>query len=90
MFTEVPKTAMFNCCGEVPNKKGSSVKEVMADAVQQLACAIATSNAGKSADQIDGRSKCYRQLTELKSLRDTGVLSENECKDECDAIKNTW
>jgi len=41
-MTDPPKTAMFNGCGEVSNKKGSNVKEAMTDAVQQLKCAIAT------------------------------------------------
>jgi len=85
-MTDPPKTAMINRCGEVSNKKGLTVKETMADAVQQLACAIATPNAGKSTNHIDSRSKCYQQLTELKNLKDTGVLSDNEFKDERDAI----
>ena len=60
-MTDSPKTAMFNHCGEASNKKGSSVKEVMADAVQQLARTIATPSTGRSTDQIDSRSKCYQQ-----------------------------
>ena len=59
-MTDPPKTAMFNHCGEVSNKRGLTVKEERVDAVQQLACAIATPNAGKSTN-LDSRSKCNQQ-----------------------------
>ena len=76
------------------NKKGSSVKEAMVNAVQQLASAITIPHAVKPTNEvaeksaspsrlIDGRSKCYRQLAELKkNLQDSGIISENEFKDE--------
>ena len=89
-MTDPPKTAMFSRCGESSNKKGSSV-EVMANAVQKLASAINTPRATdqimeKSTSLIDSRSKRYQQLTELKNLKDSGVLSESEYTDERDAI----
>ena len=62
----------------------------MANAVLKLASVI---NAPRATDQImekstSLRSKCYQQLTELKNLKDSGVRSESESTDECDAILN--
>ena len=79
VFTNPP---MFKCCGggqSKPDNKGSSVKEAMVDAVQQIASAIVpkavytsspvtTKNCVSPTRLIDGRSKCY----------ESGVLSEDE------------
>ena len=35
---------------------------------------------------IDGRSKCYKQLAELKNLKDSGIISDDEFLDERVAI----
>ena len=45
--TEDPSTTMFKHCGsETSSKKGSSVKEAMVDAVQQISSAIAIPHQG--------------------------------------------
>ena len=97
--TDPPTTSMFKRCGsEMPSKKGSStvVKDAMVEAVQQLASAITTPHQAvptqvkeKSASPsrlIDGRSKCYKQLAELKNLKDSGIISDDEFLDERVAI----
>ena len=38
---------------------------------------------------IDSRSKCYRQLSEVKSLFESGLLSDEEYQVEREAIMNT-
>ena len=35
---------------------------------------------------IDLRSKCYKQLSELNNLKDTGILTEEEYVAEKDAV----
>ena len=35
---------------------------------------------------IDNRSKCYRQLAELKNLMESGLLSEEEYTSERQAV----
>jgi hypothetical protein len=57
-----------------------------------VACAVTPSRSGNGSSPsrtIDGRSKCYRQLTELKNLRDTGVLMDDEFDAERKAILDT-
>ena len=101
-MTDPPTTSMFKRCGgeSTPMKKGSSVKEAVVDAVQQIASVIvpnsvntlttnqATLKSTSPSRLIDSRSKCYKQLAELKSFKDSGVLSENEYAGECEAILN--
>ena len=44
---------------------------------------------GSPARVIDNRSKCYKQLGELRSLKDSGLLSEAEYTSERAAIMST-
>ena len=49
-----------------------------------------TSNLGSSpAKTIDNRLKCYKQLGELKDLKESGLLSEEEYAAEHEAIMGT-
>lgn len=48
-----------------------------------------SSNGTSLARAIKGRSKCYRQLSELKNLRDTCVLTDAEFETEREAILTT-
>ena len=36
--------------------------------------------------KIDGRSKCYKQLADLKNLKESNILTEEEFKVEREAI----
>jgi len=70
------------------------MKEAVVDAVQQIASAITIPHQGiklmerssGASRLIDGRSKCYKQLAELKNLKDSGIISESEFQDERVAI----
>ena len=86
--TTIPPTnSMFKRCGSESSKKGSSVKEAVVDAVQQIASAIIIPNqsikpmerssSASPSRLIDGRSKCYKQLAKLKNLKESGIISES-------------
>ena len=67
-------------------------KENFPRALTPSASTVTPSRSGNGtspARAIEGRSKCYRQLTELKNLKDTGVLAADEFDAECEAILAT-
>lgn len=77
----------------VPQKKTghtSNIGEVVSQAITQLTSALspkttlpsAGSTAGSSAKVIENQSKCYKQLSDLKNLHESGVLSEEEYRTE--------
>lgn len=80
-------------------KKPASSNDPMSHAICQLASALtsntpsATTVAGRVGDSpakvIESRSKCYRQLAELKNLMESGLLSEEEYTSERQAIMDT-
>ena len=92
VVTDALLTSMFVRCGggdTSSSKKGSEGVGAVVDAVQQLGVAMKTSSSGSSpAKVIDSRSKCYKQLGELKSLKDSDLLSEEEYVRERQAIMN--
>ena len=77
--------------GAEPKKRDS-----LSDAVSQLALALspnvsattASRSSGSPAKLIDNRSKCYKQLSELYSLKLSGLLNEEEHDTEREAIMN--
>ena len=71
--TDAPLTSMFVRCGggdTSSSKKGSKGVGAVVDAVQQLGVAMKTSSSGSNSSSpakvIDSRSKCYKQLGELR------------------------
>ena len=50
---------------------------------------VGSTNKPSPAKLIENRSKCYRQLSELNSLKSSGVLTEEEYVTEKDAVMET-
>ena len=78
--SEPPATSMFMRAGGANSKKTS-------------VAVTPTSGSKPSGDSpakvIDNRSKCYKQLGELKSLKESGLLSDEEYTTERAAIMST-
>lgn len=72
-------TTMFLRSGSVNLKKKSS-SDVMIQAVDKLVNILKAASSGGNgpAKIIENRSKCYKQLAELKNLKESGVLSNEE------------
>ena len=97
---EPPTTTMFLRAGGVQSEKKS---DPVSGALTQLASVITVApsmaRSGPSstnqpaqnspAKTIENRSRCYRQLGEIKSLYESGLLSEIEYQSEREAIKST-
>ena len=88
-----PNTTMFaRSGGGTPYRKKSqnSVSHLMSEAATAITSALSpkeTSAVGSSpAKVIEGRSKLYRQLSELQNLKSTGILSESEFCSEKESI----
>lgn len=86
---EPPNNSMFERCGNVPNKRRSSSNVV--EAIEKLSQAFSPpppkSTPHSPVRQIvENRSKCYKQLSELKNLQQTGVLNDEEYEEEKGAI----
>ena len=85
-----PVTSMFQRAGG--NHPSGRKKDDVSQALGQIVSAITPQrNSGNSSNgsspatkTIDGRSKCYRQLADLKNLRD--ILTEEEFRVEREAI----
>ena len=97
-MTTHPATSMFVRAGGTTPKKVASVPDPMSQAICQLASALtpkasSTTPACRVGDSpakvIENRSKCYRQLAELKNLMETGLLSEEEYTSERQAVMDT-
>ena len=84
-----PTTTMFVRAGGGTTKKTghtSNIGEVVSQAITQLTSALspkttlpsAGGSAGSPPKVIENRSKCYKQLSDLKNLHESGVLSEEE------------
>lgn len=89
---------MFQRAGGVnaTKKKPPAAANVISDAITKLSTALSPtslspkqSNNGSPAKTIENRSKCYRQLAELKNLVQSGVLSKDEGSAERCAIMGT-
>lgn len=101
-LNEAPTTPMFVRAGGVqPKKKSDSVSDVLTQAVTQLASALtpkpgpvpSRSHVGVTpqgnnspAKVIENRSQCYKQLGEIKTLHESGLLSAHEYDSEREAI----
>ena len=83
-----PSTTMFVRCGTVTNKR-KSTSDVVVDAIDKLSQVLSPKVASpvrnhshSPAKIIESRSKCYRQLSELKNLHVSGVLTDEEYTSE--------
>ena len=93
-YNDPPKSTMFvHAGGGVGTKKKATAANVISDAITQLSSALSpkpvsstTSSGGSPGKVIENRSRCYKQLAELKKLVELGVLSEAECAAERQAI----
>lgn len=89
-----PTTTMFTRAGGVTPKRKTAA-DAVSQAISQLSSTLSPRPAPSSslspspAKVIDNRSKCYRQLGELKNLKQSGLLSEDEYQIEREAIMGT-
>ena len=99
---EPPTTSMFACAGggqATKKKPSANTNDPLSQAISQLAAAISpsitpsSSHAGRGATLgtspaklIDNRTKCYKQLSELSNLKQSGLLSNEEYYAEREAI----
>lgn len=91
-----PVSSMFvRAGGGGPGKKkrDTSVSEALTQAAMAISSAISPrpaiqpSSMGTSpAKEIESRSKCYKQLSDLNALKASGILSEEEYLTEKDAV----
>lgn len=92
---EPPNTSMFVRAGGGKSKRGSN--DALSGAITQISDAISSLNPKSPSlvspaticspvKSIDGRSKCYKQLTELNNLKQSGVLSQEEFMTEKQVI----
>jgi len=95
-----PNTSMFARAGvsggSVQKKKpDSGFAESLTDFVKQLSGVLSPTNSNhpspgtSPAKSIESRSKCYKQLSDLNSLKMSGVITEEEYKAEKEAIMST-
>ena len=95
-----PNTSMFTRAGAsgggVQRKKpDSGFAESLTDFVKQLSGVLSPTSSNRPspgtspAKSIESRSKCYKQLSDLNSLKMSGVITEEEYKAEKDAIMST-
>lgn len=95
-LADPPTTSMFDRAGGNDTRKkkvgaDTRVVETFAEVAKHLTnslspAANSTTTGTSPARAIEGRSKCYKQLVELKNLKVTGILSEEEYQNERDAI----
>lgn len=91
-----PTSSMFVRAGT--GKKKDEGNMSMAEALTQAAVAISSTLSPRSslpssqptgtspAKLIDSRSKCYKQLSELNSLKASGILTEDEYAEEKESV----
>ena len=77
--SEPPTTSMFGRAGCVNSKK----------TMTPTTSGVKPSSGESPARVIDNRSKCYKQLGELRSLKESGLLSDEEYATERAAIMST-
>ena len=91
---EPPCTTMFNRSGSV-NVKKKTTSDVVTQAVDKLATVLsprsasASSSGNSPAKIIENRSKCYKQLADLKNLHELGVLSDEEYHAEKESVMSS-
>ena len=92
-LTDPPFTSMFVCAGgsAVGNKKSNN--DTASLVLTQLTLALVPKPSSSRSDSpgkiIENRSKCYRQLGELKNLWESRLLSEDEYTRERESIMST-
>ena len=94
--TEAPETSMFHRAGskEPVARKKSGINETISEFAKHMSAALSTSSAAQGSGStgsspmkaIESRSKCYRQLSDLSSLRSAGILTEAEFQHEKGAV----
>ena len=91
---------MFQRAGGVPLKrKTDPLSEALTKFASVITVAPGMARSGPSstnqasrnspAKTIENRSRCYRQLGEIKNLYESGLLSETEYQSEREAIMST-
>ena len=93
---EAPSNSMFLRAGGAAVKRRTTA-DIVSQAINQLAPTLSPSvttptshgSSGSPAKLIDNRSKCYKQLGELKNLMQSGLLSDEEYSREREAIMGT-
>lgn len=97
---EPPSSTMFLRAGKVTSSKKKEDSSSVADALTKAAVAISSALAPSSSSSpgrkqgsassparvIESRSKCYKQLHDLNSLKVSGVLTEEEYTSEKEAV----
>ena len=92
-----PTSSMFTRAGKGCPSKKKEDKNSLSEAVTQAAVAISSalsprsgsvsvSSGASPAKVIEARSKCYKQLHDLSSLKESGVLTDDEYIYEKDAV----
>ena len=86
--TESPNSSMFSKAGGKEPKRKSEVTEAIGEVAKQMSAAfsgalpVTSCTSTVPAKKIDNRSKCYKQLSDVKDLRGAGVLTEEEYQSE--------
>ena len=89
---EAPSNSMFLRAGGAATKRTTA--DIVSQAINQLTPVLspgvaAPTSHSSPAKLINNRSKCYKQLGELKILMQTGILSDEEYSREREAIMGT-
>jgi hypothetical protein len=91
---EAPSNSIFLRAGGAAVKR--TTVDIVSQAINQLSPALSpcvttptSHSSGSPAKLIDNRSKCYKQLGELKILMQTGILTDEEYSREREAIMGT-
>ena len=86
---EPPKSTMFlRAGGGSAPKKRESVAEAVSQIAVALSPKVSSSTGSSPAKVIENRSRCYKQLSELRNLKTSGLLSDAEYDVEREAIMN--
>ena len=97
-LNEPPSTSMFIKAGNpvTPKDKNKSTVQTLTDVATALVSALSPQptsvpspgpvKASSPAKIIEGRSKCYKQLSELNNLRLSAVIDDTEYETEREAI----
>ena len=89
---EAPTNSMFlRAGGATPQRR--STADIVSQTITQLTPQVLstptstpTVSSSSPARMIDNRSKCYKQLSEIKNLNQAGILSDKEYSTEREAI----
>ena len=82
-----PNTSLF--CRAGGNLVVDKISGALSHAARTPTRSAGSSNKSSPAKLIENRSKCHKQLSELNSLKSSGVLTEEEYIHENDAVMAT-